>query len=183
MDLNGYEAEVSSTEHTREYWISRDYLSTETCESLRRAAIIVVPHEGFRDFDGPVFPVGTTELLRTLQEQVPPDAGVEIAIEDKDYREVALHYDVVRLATLLLDYAIVPMVAALLADYLMKKLGSRFSKSRVEASLIVEREGPEGRKAFQLEYKGPATTFEATIKSDLAKTVCSDEPIRPSNVD
>lgn len=154
-----------------------------TRESLRRAAIVIVPHEGFRDHDGPVFPVGTTELFRALQEQAPAGTGVEIAIEDEDYREVALHYDVVRLATLLVDHAVVPMAAAFLADYLVKKLGSRFSKSKVEASLIVEREDPDGRKSFQLDYKGPATTFEKTIKSDLAKMISNDKETRTIQAD
>ena len=161
--------------HSFAYWASRNSLSSETSAALLSAAIVLVPHENFGGQARHVFPVGTTDLFRFLKEQAPDGVGVEIAVEDNDYREVALNYDVIRLATILVKLVAAPTAVGLLVEYLKSKLGSRFSKSEVEASLIVEQEGPDSRGVFSLNYKGPATTFERTINSDLAKALGSKD--------
>jgi hypothetical protein len=171
MDTADHDPPLLSAGHDLEYWASRDFLSPTTRESLRRAAIIVVPHERFRDHAAPVFPTGTAELFRMLQKQAPTGMGVEIAIEESEYREVTLHYDVVRLATILVKFVVAPTVVGLLVEHLKKKLGSRFFEAEVEASLVVEREDSNGRMAFQFDYKGPATAYETTIKSGLANMI------------
>lgn len=169
-------------EHGFEYWASRDSLAPATRDALLRAAIVLVPHENFGHQASLVFPAGTTELFRSLKEQVPSGIEVEIAVEENYYREVALHNDLIRLATMLVKLVAAPIAIGLLVEFLKVKLGSRFSKSEVEASLIVEQEGPGSRAVVRLNYKGPAATFEQTIKSDFAKAIVSKKPppMRPT---
>lgn len=180
---NQQTSSISPTIRGTEYWASREFLSQRTRDALRHAAIVLVPHENYREQVAAVFPNGTTELFRILKERSPEGMKVEIAVEESEYREIALHYDVVRLPTILIDWVVAPILAAWLVEYLMRKLGSRFEKAEVEASLIVEQECTDGRKAFQLDYKGPASAFEKTIKGDLAKMVSRSESAKAQEED
>jgi len=182
MDTTDNDLPIPSIARDLDYWASRDFLSPATRESLRRATIILVPHESFRDHAAPVFPAGTTELFRMLQKQAPEGTGVEIAIEENEYREVTLHSDIVRLATIFVKFIGAPTVVGLLVEYLKKKLGSRFFEAEVEASLIVEREDSDGRRAFQLDYKGPADAYETTVKSGLVKMIRSEKTEQPGHM-
>ena len=170
------------TERGFEYWASRNSLSPFTRDALLNAKIVLVPHENFGEQVLPVFPDNTTELFRSLREQAPEGITVEIAVEDKDYREVALHSELVRLATILVQWIVAPVAVGLLVEYLKTSLGPRFSQSQVEMSLIVEQECRNGRRAFQLNYKGPAESFAQTVNSSLAKAATS-EAVPPDRED
>ncbi len=166
---------ISPTDQGTDYWATRDFLTEETRDAIKRASIVVVPHENFREEAKILFPVGTTDFFNMLQERASAEVNVEIAAEDEHYQEIALHFDVIRLPMMVVEWAILPLVAAWVAEYLRDKLGSRIDKAEVEASLIVERNNSHGRRAFQLDYKGPAHAFEETVKGDLAKMVGMDQ--------
>ena len=61
---------IEESEKGFEYWASREYITAETGEKIRRAPVLVIPDEGFRDRPGPVFPVRTEELFQLLRERL-----------------------------------------------------------------------------------------------------------------
>lgn len=151
------------TERTLQYWSSLDSLSAEAQRALQQASIVIVPQDGFREHTGPVFPTGTIELFRLLRERSPQTTSVEIAIDDSEYKELTLHYDLVTLAGIVAEYVLAPVVTGLLVDYLKRRLGDRFSKSEVEASMTVDQSDGSNHRAWEIKYKGPAQTFESTV--------------------
>ncbi|MGA2967507.1 MAG: hypothetical protein ABSD64_14965 [Terriglobales bacterium] len=157
-----------NTDRTLAYWSSLDSLSPETRSAVRRASIIVVPSDGFREYTGPVFPVGTIEFFRLLRERSPQEAAVEIAVDESEYKEVALHSGLVRLAGIIVKYVFAPVASGMIVEYLKTRLGSRFSKSEVEASMIVDQSDGVNHKAWQIKYKGPASTFENVVGGAIA---------------
>jgi hypothetical protein len=157
-----------NTDRTLTYWSSLDSLSPETKSAIGRASIIIVPDDGFRDHSGPVFPVGTVEFFRLLRERSPRGAAVEIAVNESEYKEVALHSELVRLAGVIVEYVLAPVVAGLIVEYLKTRLGSRFSKSEVEASMTVDQSDGVNHKAWQITYRGPAPTFESVVGGAIA---------------
>jgi hypothetical protein len=166
---------TNPTERTLQYWSSLDSLSAETQRAVGQASIVIVPQDGFRDHTGPVFPTGTVELFRLLRERSPQSTPVEIAIDEPEYKELTLHYDLVTLAGVVVEYVVAPVVAGLLVEYLKVRLGDRFSKSDVEASITVDESDGVNHRAWEIKYKGPAPTFETTVQNAIA-TLPRPEP-------
>ena len=102
-------------------------LTLNTRAAVKAAGIVLVPDDGFRGYSGPVFPQGTVDFLHFLRDRIPSGTTVEIAAEDTDYTEVALHSDVVRLATLFVEYLVAPVAVGLIVNYMKDLLGSRFA--------------------------------------------------------
>jgi len=159
---------TNQTERTLQYWSSLDSLSAETQRAVQKASVLIVPQNGFRDHTGPVFPTGTVELFRLLRERSPQSATVEIAVDEPQYKELTLHYDLVTLAGVVVEYVVAPVVAGLLVEYLKVRLGDRFSKSEVEASITVDQSDGVSHRAWEIKYKGPAPTFENTVQRAIA---------------
>jgi addiction module HigA family antidote len=149
------------------YWSSLPSLTGEIRKAVRQADIVLVPYEGFRNYQGPVFPVGTEELFQIIREQVPTGMEVELAIEDADYKELALHSDIVTIADFLVKYLAAPVAVALITAYLKKRLGGRFSSTQVRASMIVDHSKGDTRQAMRISYEGSATAFERSVKEAL----------------
>jgi hypothetical protein len=143
-------------------------LSTETRAAVESAGLVLVPDDGFRDHTGPVFPQRTMEFLQYLRENAPTGTKVEIAVEDSDYNEVAVHADLVRIATVFVEYVAAPIAMSLIAAYLKDWLGSRHSNAEVRATIVVNRKDGTTEHAVQINYEGPATTFEATIAQAIS---------------
>ena len=170
----------NETELDFQYWSTSRPLSDDLRISISNADVLLVPQEDFRDYEGPVFPVLTHELFYHLRERVPPGTVVELAVDDADYKELALHADVVRIATVVVKYVLAPVIAILLADYLRTLLGYRFGSAEVRASIIVDQSDPRGRKATQISYEGPAGTFENTVKGAI-KNLSHDDSASSKN--
>lgn len=163
------------------YWASRDYLSPFTRDALLNATIVLIPHENFGDQALAVFPVNTAEFFRDLRESAPHGVTVEIAAENSDYREVALHSELMRLATILVKSIAAPIVVSLVSEFLKKRLGTRVSKSEVEMSLIVEEDSPECQRQLKFDYKGPAALFEQMLNSKVSEAFSKKNKLKQND--
>jgi hypothetical protein len=168
-----------TTEETQldfEYWSSIEALSSQIRASIRQATFVIVPDEGFRDYPGPVFPVGTEELFQFLRDKTGNPSAVEIAIEDVNYKEVALHSEIIRIATILVKQVAAPVALKLLVDYLKKRLSSRFSNAEVRACITLDQCDATTRKALRISYEGPAQTFESTMREAFSNVSRHEQP-------
>jgi predicted DNA binding CopG/RHH family protein len=154
-----------------QYWLERNSLSGETREAIQKSDLLIFPAEGYLDFMGPLFPTGTEELFQFLQSKAPPGMNVELAVEDADYRELALHADTVRIANILVRLLRAPAAVGLIVEYLKHHLGSRFGKTEVRASIIVDQGDGPSSKTLKISYEGPAGAFEKTMREALSN-VC-----------
>lgn len=145
-----------------------EQLRMETRAAVERAGIVLVPDDGFRNYPGPVFPQGTVDFLQFLRDQVPSGTTVEIAAEDAGYKEVALHFDIVRLATLVVEYLAAPAAAALIAAYLKDQLGGRFKTAEARAAIVVHRKDGALDETVRISYEGPATNVEPALRDEIA---------------
>jgi predicted DNA binding CopG/RHH family protein len=151
-----------------QHWSNTESLSRETQIAVLRSEIVLVPAEGFLDYVGPVFPKGTDALFQFLCTNVPSGINVELAAEDADYKELALHADTLHVATVLVRLLVAPVAVGLLVEYLKNRLGSRFGKTEVRASMILDQtDGPDS-KALRISYEGPAIAFEKTMREALS---------------
>jgi hypothetical protein len=143
-------------------------LTDELRTAVQHADIVLVPDDGFRDYPGPVFSQGTMELFQYLREHAPAGTNVEIAVEDAEYREVAVHFNIVRLATAFVEYVAAPILMSLIAAYLKDWLGSKFATAEVRSTILVHRKDATGEQTLRYSYEGPATTYEKAMTEATA---------------
>jgi uncharacterized protein (DUF4415 family) len=158
----------SEVETGFQYWSGAGFLSDETRAAIGKSDIVLVPAEGCGDYAGPVFPVGTNELFQFLRSKVPSGINVELAVEDANYAELALHGDILHLASVLVTLIGAPVATGLIVEYLKKRLGSWLHNTEVRASLILDQGNGVNSKPIKISYEGPARTFEKTMNEVLA---------------
>ena len=147
---------IKDTPEDFETWINKDFISPELRVQLRKSDILLIPTEGFRDLTYPVFPVKTEELFNYLRKNSPEDINIDICIEDKDYREVALHSDLVILSSFIVSSVALPILINLISTYLSQKL-LKPEKTNVKVSITVVNKDGESKN---LSYEGSVDHFK-----------------------
>jgi hypothetical protein len=137
-----------------DYWLNRPFVTPAIRAELVNARLLVVPQEGFRNHEGPVFPVGTEELLAFLR-QAAKELQPDICITDADYHELALHSDDLNIATLVVWPIASSLVASVIYDFIKKKLGKRLAKAKVKFTLVID----DKKAVRKIQYDGPAAEF------------------------
>jgi len=166
--LNKPAHNLLKTHRDRNYWSTTPWVNEAIQTAILQSTIVLVPQEGFRDHNGPVFPVGTDGLFNYLREkQTSTGLTVELAVEDAQYVEIALHSDIVRIATAIVSLLLAPLVVNLLGDYIRDRLGGRANKAEVHSSLIVEQTDGLHRTSISINYEGPAANFESSMKEAI----------------
>ena len=147
---------IEPTEEARSYWLAVG-LGKGLEEQLRNADILLVPEKGRHEGVPYFFHQDTSALLQFLQEGLGGHALVELCATDGEYVEVALHSAVHRIGTIVVSYAVAPLLVGLLTNYIYDSLKAK-PADVVEASLVVE---DHECKAFKFTYKGEAKDFQA----------------------
>lgn len=168
--------DVSKSDKGFSYWINRPYVSDSLKKKLVTANVLFVPHENFRDLPYPVFPVQTTELYHLIEDHNNSAITADICIEDDNYKELAVHADIIEIATFVVQYSVFPILAGLITNYLSKRLGKRIEKAHVRSKIFVEKEN----QTTMIDYDGPASTFEKTINSLFQENVSKSSSLHES---
>jgi hypothetical protein len=148
--------------------ISRDYIGKELKERLKNANVLMVPNEGYQDKqDLLYFPSGTSDLYHYLLEKQGDSFKVDINLEDKDYKELALHADWMILAEFIVKEIVAPLLVALVAEYIIRHLGKRKHSTNVKSKLTVvdEKKG----KQIEYTYEGPASEYRNVMLNAISK--------------
>jgi hypothetical protein len=163
------ELRISTPARVRADWIEAG--ESADSESYRKADVLMVPSDGFREIEGYVYPVGAT-LLRD-HFVAAGETSVEMWWIDDEYQESHLHSELVVIGTIILSYLVAPTVTGLLTNYIQRLIDNRtsqdetrFDKSpRVQCKLVVEGEG----ESVQLEYSGSVEGFQAVLEELKAR--------------
>ena len=166
---------------------SLDRLTAGTLTAVQNASIVLIPNEGFADYTEPILSDGSADFFQFLRDNTPDGAAVELAIEDQDYKELVLHFDVLVLPTILLSSLLLPTVAQLIANYIERR-GARLKDTEVRASIYVHRtegtrkktmyEGPADAP-FNVNSPGPFPTEACRQRAWSAHSCATCEPVRP----
>jgi len=159
-----------------QYWSNAGSLSPQTQAAIKTSDIVLVPAEGFVGYVGPLFPKGTDDLFHFLRTNAPSYTKVELAAEDEDYKELALHAETVYIATVLVRLLVAPVALGLIVEYLKNRFGSRLGKTEVRASMILDQTNASNTKTLRLSYEGPAIAFEDTMREALSTIISTSQP-------
>ncbi len=156
------------TNKNSSYWARKQLKHTELRDAILSSDILLLPYEGFRDYQGLVFPVNTEELFAQLKETLPDNIRIDVAVSDDDYVELSLRSDLLHIADILVEYVLAPILVAFLADYIKNRLRRRYDQTNVKTSFFIEDVGKTTRKTVRVSYEGPATEFEKTMRGFIS---------------
>lgn len=159
---------IETTDKAFDYWLERPYVEGLKHE-LAASNLLLVPQESFRGFDEPVFPVKTEEFLAELRESAPEAVSVDICIDDESYKELALHFDVIVLAGVVVTTVVAPIAVNLISEVLKKRLlGAPEAEKAVAKGQITVVETENGRtRAATIVFEGPAANVKEQLDGAL----------------
>jgi len=154
-----FDFKVSDSSENFSTWINRQYIPQDLRGTLQDVNILFVPYENFRDQKIPVFAHKTEEIFHFFQEHAPAGVNVNVCIADDDYKEIALHSDLIIIGGIIVSAVVLPVFVNLLSEYLKRKLfKSPNSKIRIVLTVVDSTSG-----AKQFEYEGPADSFGKAV--------------------
>ena len=159
MSKTLFRVDVSETSRDRNYWATRQGVSPETAEAIRRADLVIAPWENFREDNPALFPQGTGDIFRVLKSDL-PQSRVVIAVDKAYYHEIALHAQEFRIPTIFLNAVLVATLGQILGNRIDRWLPGSSLDTAIELEVIVE--GDRG-KCISVKYKGPKDKIVETI--------------------
>ncbi|BDA80168.1 hypothetical protein LPTSP3_g30980 [Leptospira kobayashii] len=158
---------ITESEIDFENWITKDFISPQLKSKLTESQILIVPTEGFREYKGPVFPVKTEEIFHYIKSNINNELIVDICTEDSQYRELALHSNLIVLGEFLVKTVALTIFLAVLSNYIYDNYVKKGSAdSIVRLAITVER---GKKKSVRVEYEGQASGFNQV--SDKIKEI------------
>lgn len=171
---------VRDSEETLEMWSRSEALSPKLRNSLSQANALIVPFVGYGEReDVRYFPEGTEELLHALRSRAGEKLIADICVDDEDYQELDLHADELRMAKIVFDYVVWPIVVNVLHDLAKRWRSARTSRLRVKSKIVVTRT-PSGR-SVEIEYDGPASVYGDSLRRALEGIGEKGEGTRPEH--
>lgn len=157
--------QVRDTEESFEYWINREYISAELRARLSVANVLCTPYSGYLEYEGPLFPIETSEFYRFLQRNSGDGLVADLCIEDEDFEYLSLNHDVLELPNVIVQLIAAPLFVNLVCGYILHRLGSRMKDAHVEQELTIE----DSRSGVSLKtkYNGPASEYDAFVGSTV----------------
>lgn len=141
----------------------KDYIKDKSLEDkIREANILLLPYQNFREKQGPIFPEAYSQFYEYLLDNI-KDSKVEICVEEKDYKEIALHDETFNLGLILLNGIVLPVIANIIFEYIKSMRNNK--KVNVKVS-FVEKNGDKYRR---LDYEGDSKYLKDTIETCLKK--------------
>ena len=172
---------VEASEETLASWIGSPEVSDELRTMLGSVDVLVVPFIGYVDRPNlRYFPEGTDELLEILRTVLRPDVRVDICAADEDYQELDLHSDELRVAKIVFDYVLWPIVTSAISAWIDRLRAKRRKNLRVRSKFVLTKT-PAG-SSLEVSYDGPAAEYRDVMQKALAAVAeISPEEGRPGS--
>lgn len=145
----------------------KDYIPQKYIEDIKQANVLIIPNEGFRNKKGVFFPEGTSDFYQFLKNT--SEIKTEICIDDDEFEKLELYADIVYVATLIVQYAVFPVVTGMIASYLydkVKSMNKEKNETNTDVHIIVEKNG----KSKKVDYEGSIENFEKAMQT-IEKTI------------
>ena len=167
--------EIEETDITFDSIYDKSFIPQDYIEDIKKADILIIPEENFREEGDVLFPETTREFLEYLQEQIPKDMSVDIAISDEDFRKIELHSDLVNVATIIVSSTAFSIACSMVASFLYdmaKKLLKRPQDLNAKVKIISEE--TKTKKTKSITYEGPVSGIKEALEQ-ASKDLFKDE--------
>lgn len=117
-EIDGKKVEVVDTETTFEQIYKKEYIPAEYIEDIKKANILIIPNENFREEGDKLFPETTREFFEFLKDESGEKIITDIAIADEDFQRIELHSAAIEVATIIVQSAIFNIAIGLITNFL-----------------------------------------------------------------
>lgn len=121
---------VSDTDITFDGIYEKPYIPIEYMADIKKANLLIIPNEGFRDEGDVLFPETTREFFDFIKETAGDDVIVDIAVSDEDFQCIELHSAAIEVATIIVESALFSIAINLVSSFLYDLIKSITEKPR-----------------------------------------------------
>lgn len=152
---------INDTFENFDLWINKDFISDELKAELRKADILLVPVLENSEKKISVFADHSENVFLFLKNKMPLNYKVDICVEDNDYKELALHYDLTNLGAFICTYLALPLFINLISQYIYERISKIRKDQAIKVSITTV-----GKKGLskKIEYEGNAEYFPQIIE-------------------
>lgn len=166
---------VSDTDITFEKIYEKPYVPMEYMDDIKKANLLLIPNENFRDEGDVLFPETTREFFDYVRYLSDDKVVADIAISDEDFLRIELHSATIEIATIIVQSVVLPIATSMIASFLfdlVKKYHRKPEETSAKVKIIVEE--TETKKSKIIAYKGPVSGIKDTL-DQAAKDLFSKE--------
>lgn len=157
-EIFGNTLKIVDTDLTFEKIYDKDYIPKEYMEEIKRANLLIIPNEGFRDSGDVLFPETTREFLDYIRDSSKDDIVADIAISDEDFQRIELHSAVIEVAKIIVQWAVLPIATGIISAFLydlVKKYRRNPEDTSARVQIITEE--TKTKKSKMITYEGPVS--------------------------
>lgn len=166
---------IEETTLTFEKIYKKEYIPTQYIDDIKKANCLIIPSENFRNEKDILFPETTRDFYNYIRENSGDDILFDIAVSDEKFQMIELHSAVITIATIVVKYAVLPIVTSMIAAFLydlVKKYHRKNEETSAEVNIITEE--TKTKKSKKITYKGPVSGIKDALDS-AAKELFTDE--------
>lgn len=166
---------VTDSDVTFENIYKKEYIPMEYLDDIKKANLLIIPNENFRDEGDVLFPETTREFLDFIREFPNDEIISDIAISDEEFKRIELHSAVIEVAPIIVQWVVLPIATSMIASFLydlVKKYHRKPEDTSAKVKIITEE--TETKKSKMITYEGPVSGVKDAL-DQAAKDLFSNE--------
>ena len=151
------------------------YIATEYLDDIKKANLLIIPNENFRDEGDVLFPETTREFFDFIREFPNDEIIADIAISDEDFKRIELHSAVIEVAPIIVQTIVLPIALNIISSFLYdlaKKYRRKPEDTSAKVQIITEETAT--KKSKKITYEGPVSGIKEVL-DQAAKDLFSNE--------
>lgn len=166
---------VTDSDVTFEKIYKKEYIPTEYLDDIKKANLLIIPNENFRDEGDVLFPEITREFFDFIREFPNDEIIADIAISDEDFKRIELHSAVIEVAPIIVQTIVLPIALNIISSFLydlVKKYRRKPEDTSAKVQIITEETAT--KKSKKITYEGPVSGIKEVL-DQAAKDLFSNE--------
>ncbi|MBP3238702.1 MAG: hypothetical protein J6M24_06455 [Lachnospiraceae bacterium] len=166
---------ISDTAISFEQIYNKEYIPKEYVEDIKKANLLIIPNENFRDEGDILFPETTREFYDYIRDNANDGIVADIAISDDDFKRIELHSAVFEVATIIVQYVILPVATSIVGSFLYELAKKHHRKPEdTTAKVKIITEETKSKKCKIITYEGPVSGIKEAL-DEAAKDIFSKD--------
>lgn len=166
---------ISDTAISFEQIYNKEYIPKEYIEDIKKANLLIIPNENFRDEGDILFPETTREFYDYIRDNANDGIVADIAISDDDFKRIELHSAVFEVATIIVQYVILPVATSIVGSFLYELAKKHHRKPEdTTAKVKIITEETKSKKCKIITYEGPVSGIKEAL-DEAAKDIFSKD--------
>jgi len=167
---------VEETDINFESIYGQSWFPIELGDQIKKANFLIIPDKFERFDNAMLFTETTSEFYDFLKLNQSGNVVVDIATDDDNFKKLELHSAVINVATVLVEFVILPFAINMIAAFLYDKIKSyrrKAEETQAHVNIIVETEKTKKteKKSVKIEYEGPVSEVKESLTEAIDKII------------